>query len=202
MKNYNFLRTDSESNPLTSPPKSTPIAPTTGNENNELSFDEKKIASIASSNKSKEDIKGSINRTKCFKIVEKVKVKKGLPDLESAMTLITGLCQKGGSNKNAGNTIYERNGKSLSSSELHIIIEEIEKKGTIRQFARTMANDIANFAIIMEEEGDLAKQIKLQHPNLSNEELVWCSNFQTNNPNCPKRIKDWLVENYNKRFRN
>lgn len=178
---------------------------TSSNENNttslDLNFDSTKVTNLTKSNTSKDEAKGILSRVKCFKVIEKVKTKKGLTDMETAMALITGLLQRGGSNKNAGNTIYERDGKTLSSNELHGFIEEIAKKATIRQFARTMADDIAMFAQNMEEEGDLAKQIKLQHSDLSIDELVWCSNFQTKNPNCPKRIRNWLVDNYNKRFR-
>lgn len=52
-----------------------------------------------------------------------------------------------------------------------------------------MADDIVEFAKVMEEEGDLAKQIKLQYSDLKIDDLVWCSNFQTKNPNCPKKNK-------------
>lgn len=71
---------------------------------------------------------------------------------------------------------------------------------TPRQFARTMANDIFRFAEIMEEEGDLARQIAMDYPNLTLKEKVWCSNFQTTNPDCPESMKAWLVTNFRNRF--
>jgi hypothetical protein len=164
-------------------------------------LDASKIGNLVKPNVDILDVKGNINRVKCFKIIEKVRTKKKFESQEIAMAMITGLVQNGGSNKSAGNTIFERNGLTLSSNEFHSCIIEFEKNGTIRQFARTMADDVIEFARAMEEEGDLAKQIKLQYSDLNIEDLIWCSNFQTKNPNCPKKIKNWLVENYNKRFR-
>lgn len=182
---------------------------TKDNNNNNLSnstalnsFDSGKIAALANSNKTKEEKKGILSKEKCFMVIENTRKRKELPDKETAMALITGLVQNGGSNKSAGNTSYERGNKILNSNELQQIITDVEKNATIRQFARTMANDIAEFAIIMEEEGDLAKQMRINHSDLSLIDLAWCSNFQTKNPNCPKKVRNWLAENYSKRFRN
>ena len=50
-------------------------------------------------------------------------------------------------------------------------------------------------------EGNLSRTIKLELKNLSKEDLVWASDFQTYNPNCPSRVKNWLVKNYKERFR-
>lgn len=166
-----------------------------------LIFDKKRINEFEKRITSKEDTKGSLSREKCFKVIEKIKTMNGMEHNEDAMFLITGLLQRGGSNKSAGNTIFNMNEFSISSSDLHKAIASVEKQGTIRQFARTMADDIYEFAVIMQEEGDLAKQIKLQITDLSIHELAWCSNFQTRNTNCPKKVRSWLVENYQKRFR-
>jgi hypothetical protein len=84
---------------------------TSSNENNttslDLNFDSTKVTNLTKSNTSKDDAKGILSRVKCFKVIEKVKTKKGLTDMETAMALITGLLQRGGSNKNAGNTSLE-----------------------------------------------------------------------------------------------
>lgn len=181
----------------TSPDSTPPNPPAT----NDSKFDTAKISNLIKPNIETIDIRGNINRSKCFKVIEKLKIKKKFENQETAMAMITGLVQNGGSNKSAGNIIFERNGLTLNSNELHSCIIEVEKNGTIRQFARTMADDIVEFAKVMEEEGDLAKQIKLQYSDLKIDDLVWCSNFQTKNPNCPRKIRNWLVENYNKRFR-
>jgi len=91
---------------------------------------------------------------------------------------------------------------SLSASELLNIIRSVEKKGTNRQLARTLCKEIFQIAEILEIEGDLANQMQLSYPNMSKDELVWCSNFQTKNPDCPELVRKWLVKNYRERFPN
>jgi len=146
---------------------------------------------------------GMLEKNSCWEIVENLKKKKGIADTETAFALITGLAQTGGSNKNAGpNTSYEIGGFSLNANEFANIIGQTVKGGTIRQFCRTMADEIAMTAQAIEENGDLAKQMILEHPELNNDDAVWCSNFQTKNPSCPKKVRDWLIQNYNKRFKN
>lgn len=145
---------------------------------------------------------GMLSKEICWEIIETTKKKKNIPDNETTLAIITGLVQNGGSNKNAGlNTTYEINGINLNSNEFNNIINQIQKGTTIRQFCRTMADEIAMVALAIEENGDLTKQMILDHPELTLEDAIWCSNFQTKNPNCPKKVKDWLVLNYSKRFR-
>lgn len=44
--------------------------------------------------------------------------------------------------------------------------------------------------------------MKLELGNVTKEEAVWASDFNTYNDNCPERVKNWLLKNYRKRFRN
>jgi hypothetical protein len=49
--------------------------------------------------------------------------------------------------------------------------------------------------------GNLARTMKLEMKNVTHEEAVWASDFQTYNPECPDRVRNWLVKNYRSRFR-
>jgi hypothetical protein len=134
-----------------------------------------------------------------LKLLETLKIE----DQTTLLILITILLQGGGSNKNAGNSvnaIYE--GHTLTSKQLLEIIQQFKKKGTIRQYARGIADEIQTVASILEIEGDLAHQMKLDYPDLSIEDSVWCSNFQTRNSNCPENVRSWLNDNHKKRFKN
>jgi len=74
------------------------------------------------------------------------------------MALITGLFQNGGSNRNAGaNVSYTLSGHTLSASEFQKHCRQTANGATARQFARGMCNEIAEFAAILDEEGDLAR---------------------------------------------
>jgi hypothetical protein len=35
----------------------------------------------------------------------------------------------------------------------------------------------------------------------SNYHGYWCSNFQTTNPNCPEKVRNWLLKNFKERFK-
>lgn len=118
-----------------------------------------------------------------------------------ALLLITGLLQKGGTNKSAGsNTSFSCGNYSLNAQELQNIVLSVNNKATNRKLARTLCNEIAQIALAVNIEGDLANQMRYDHPDLTTTEAVWCSNFQTTNPNCPSKVRDWLVNNYKNRF--
>ena len=125
----------------------------------------------------------------------------GIDQPEIAWILIIGVLQTGGSNQKAGNSIsYTLNEFTLTSQQLNNIIKKITKNGTNRQLARSIADDIVDISISIDLPGDLHAQMLLEHPDLTNLEKVWCSNFQTQNPNCPDRVREWLVINYKSRF--
>ena len=120
---------------------------------------------------------------------------------ETAWILLTGVLQLGGSNQKAGNSISYTVGEyTLTSQQLTNNIKKVVKNGTNRQLARSVANDVATIAITLNIPGDLHSQMALEFPNMSDAEKVWCSNFQTQNPNCPDNVREWLVENYKSRF--
>jgi hypothetical protein len=124
-----------------------------------------------------------------------------ITDDNITMILIAGVLQLGGSNQKAGNAVnYNLGEYSLSSQQLNNFIKKITKNGTNRQLARTLADEIAEIAIALNIPGDLHNQMLLEFPNLSETEKAWCSNFQTQNPNCPEKVRKWLVENFRSRF--
>jgi hypothetical protein len=53
----------------------------------------------------------------------------------------------------------------------------------------------------MQEQGDLAQQMRLEDPSVTEAEGCWCSSFQTGNANCPEKVRRWLTNNYNSRFK-
>lgn len=137
------------------------------------------------------------------KINEKLSENLKIEDPTILSVLITLLLQGGGSNKNAGNSVsVEFEGYTLTSKQLLEVIQQFKKKGTVRQYARGIADQVHEVADNLEIEGDLAQQMKLDHPDLSLKDSVWCSNFQTRNPKCPKNVRAWLNENHKNRFKN
>lgn len=136
-------------------------------------------------------------------IIDSISLNLSIPveNKEITWILITGILQLGGSNQKAGNSISFRIGEyTLTSQQLSNNIKKIIKNGTNRQLARSIANEVATIAMTLNIPGDLHSQMALEFPNLTESEKVWCSNFQTQNPDCPDNVRQWLVENYKSRF--
>lgn len=152
---------------------------------------------------------GIMTKELCEKTIEVLKAIKKWDSNEITFAMIVGVVQQGGSNKlnNNKNITFEMDKIKLTSTELHEAINKAtinlkkKKNYTVRQFCRTMGDEIAEFAAIMELEGDLTQKMRLDVSDLSPEDAIWCSNFQTRNPNCPKKVKDWLVSNFKQHFR-
>jgi hypothetical protein len=159
-----------------------------------------KIADTMHTELSEIRVTNSLTDDICNQIIDKIKEKYSFT-IEQTFVVIAGVLQRGGTNKSArSNTKFIMNGISFSAQDLQNIINTISKNSTNRQFARAMANEIAEIALTLSIEGDLANQMRFEYPDLSSTEAVWCSNFQTTNPNCPDRVRKWLVNNYKNRF--
>jgi len=118
-----------------------------------------------------------------------------------ALVLITGVLQRGGTNKGAGNaTAYTIGDFNMTAQSLQSVVTSVKKGATNRQLARALSNEIAQIALSLDIEGDLSNQMRYTYPDITSAEAVWCSNFQTTNPNCPERVREWLVNNYKSRF--
>lgn len=58
-------------------------------------------------------------------------------------------------------------GFTLTTEEFLNTIQKFKKKGTIRQYARTVANEIQTVVYILEIEGDLVHQMRLDYSDLT-----------------------------------
>merc|ERR1712224_774217 len=119
-------------------------------------------------------------------------------DVETVKNIVL---QRGGTNKGAGNaTAYTIGDFNMTAQSLQSVVTSVKKGATNRQLARALSNEIAQIALSLDIEGDLSNQMRYTYPDITSAEAVWCSNFQTTNPNCPERVREWLVNNYKSRF--
>lgn len=171
-----------------------------------INYDLKKIIRLHSElkNNTKKNTSKSLNKftkEEVTKIINLITENLNITDENITMILITGVMQLGGSNQKASNAVsYHLGAYNLSSQQLNNFIKKVIKNGTNRQLARTLADEIAQIAIALDIPGDLHNQMLLEFPNLSETEKAWCSNFQTQNSNCPENIRKWLVKNFRSRF--
>lgn len=166
-------------------------------------FDLDAISQSPSANENEIGLKMTniLSEETCDDILVKIQEKYGFDDRE-IFVAITVILQRGGTNKSAANEArYVANERNFTAQDLQKIISIVKKNATNRQFARAMANEIAQVAIQLNIEGDLANQMRFEYPDLDSAEAAWCSNFQTTNPKCPEKIRNWLVKNYKDRFK-
>jgi hypothetical protein len=115
---------------------------------------------------------------------------------------ITIILQKGGTSKRMSGSqeaVYGDQSITLSS------IREACKnnKITVRQLARTLREQIIDVMKTLDDpdlEGNLARKFARAHPDATQEEKYWASDFQTDNPECPDRVREWLIADYTERF--
>lgn len=166
---------------------------------NENDFNQIDISNKGPSNKSS----GLMTDTEIKKVLDYCTEKGGFENITDTMVAIAGLCQVGATNKNAGKMLsYSYKTKTIGAKDFWDACQQAKKNGTPRQFARTKGSLIAKIAIQLQEPGDLARQMTLDRADLTMEEMVWCSNYQSTNPDCPEKVRNWLRDNFHKRFEN
>jgi hypothetical protein len=79
-----------------------------------------------------------------------------------------------------------------------------KSKITVHKFARGMKERILDFMVAIGDyasEGNQARKMRLELKNVTREEAVWASDFNTYHDGCTEPVKNWLVENYRNCFR-
>lgn len=144
---------------------------------------------------------GHVSESTTQNIIDAVKNKAKYSSDADAMVMIAALCQMGGTNRGGLHQItFTYRGVRMSGLELNLLIKEAGKGVTARQFAKTHATVIHSIAEALNIPGDLAKKRELDVARQTQEQAVWCSNFQTKNPDCDKEVRQWLLNNYKSRF--
>jgi hypothetical protein len=111
------------------------------------------------------------------------------------------ICQKGGTSKRAQGEIYATvNGKRITLLQIREVITQNNWKFTLRQWARTYANEIYMISEIYSIQGDLAKILSRSDDSLSEVDLIWCSNFQMDNNNAPTNVRENIKKHFDGLF--
>ena len=92
---------------------------------------------------------------------------------------------------------------TIDNKTLRKAINDTDSSLTPRKLARALRDEIGVLSLHLDIPGNLSKNYLLSHPNSQISELIWASDFQTfsNNPSIPTTVKEWLLDNYNTRFR-
>lgn len=112
------------------------------------------------------------------------------------------IIQKGGTSRRASSQ------QEVTYGSARMTLGEIRDmcnghKMTVRQLARACRDEIYEMIKGLDDEklgGNLAKRFEREYPDATLEEKMWASDFQTDNPNCPERVRRWLINDYERRF--
>jgi hypothetical protein len=163
--------------------------------NNKSEIVKKKQDSLASN-----DAKASLNTVN--EIIEDLANASG-GSTEGSTICLCILLQRGGTSPKQANKVSETwKGARIS---LGMVRNSCAKhKISVRKLARGMAQTIAIIMEYLGEDGyrgNLSKKYLEEHPDASDKDLIWTSDFQTFNLECPERIREWLIKDYNTRFK-
>lgn len=133
-------------------------------------------------------------------LIKAVSKEKKIDEANSFLAIAI-ICQKGGTSKKAQGDIYATvNGSKITLNEIRNIIKNQNMKFTLRQWARTYGSPIQRVCELYSIEGDLAKILTRKDDSLNPSDLVWCSNFQMDNPDCPSNVRDHIKSHFSELF--
>nr|QYB22877.1 hypothetical protein [Nitzschia ovalis] len=135
-------------------------------------------------------------------ILEMIKKKYDLKDLGESVTVLAFLFQGGGTARSCdGNMVVTVFDKDVKLGDIRKILKEAKCNRAERKLARSLANDIYEISATLEIDGNLYK--KIQRSNLEREftsdERAWLSDFQSDNVDCPIKLRNLIVETFQKK---
>jgi hypothetical protein len=142
---------------------------------------------------------------KVDEILTTIKKNYDLQTIEEAITIIAILFQQGGTARGCdGNMSISIFDQTIKLADIRKILKQHSCNKSERKLARSLATEIFEIAHVMEIPGNL--NTKIQKTNLeatySLEEKVWMSDFQSENPDCPVRIRTLILESFKKKETN
>jgi hypothetical protein len=155
--------------------------------------EKKKIVGPRSSKLSEDSIK---------KILELIKKKYNLNELGEAIPILALLFQGGGTARSCdGNMTISIFNQEIKLADIRKILKEASCNKSERKLARSLANEIHAVSVSLELNGNLYKKIQRENMELTFdvEERAWLSDFQADNPDCPKKLRALISGTFQKR---
>lgn len=134
-------------------------------------------------------------------IIEHYKNVTKLKTTEDTFTVIAIFAQQGATARSCdGNMSIKIKEQTFKLSELRKTFSINKCKNGIRKFARTHATEIHFICSKLQIPGNLYNKLQKRQPNLNitAEESYWMSDFQAYNPDCPKDIRDKIIQSFPK----
>lgn len=134
-------------------------------------------------------------------------------DYNEARALIACFLQGGATAKGAdGNMTFDYDGKAYKLADLRNSLKKCGRRNQMRKFARVLAQDIYDIAVMLDLDGNLYKKIYRMVAS-ANEVTVnadldyveahrhWLSDFQESNLNAPQSVRQLITLSYSYKAR-
>lgn len=125
---------------------------------------------------------------------------------EQIETAIALLCQMGGTARACdGNLSVTTGDVTFKLSEIRKAFQKAGCKHGLRKYARTHATEIFHICNELRKLGSTYhgnmyfKIKKLQDAPISEEESIWCSDFQAFNEDAPEKLKNYVISSFPKK---
>jgi hypothetical protein len=121
---------------------------------------------------------------------------------EQALAALAALFQQGGTARGCdGNMSTEIFETTIKLADIRKILKQHSCNKSERKLARALATEIYSIALIMEIDGNLYSKIQKSNLEASYtvEERVWLSDFQSDNPDCPIRMRTLIQETFQRK---
>lgn len=123
-------------------------------------------------------------------------------DRDEAVAILAVLFQQGGAARSCdGNMTVIVFGKTVKLAEVRKILKQMNCGKAERKLARSLANEIFEICKVLGIPGNLSNQIQKSdlEASYTEEERVWMSDFQSNNEDCPKKLRTLILETFKKK---
>ena len=118
---------------------------------------------------------------------------------EDTCTVLAILFQQGATAKSCdGNLTIKYRNKEYKLAHLRAVLKQESLSRNERKLARSLATTIQKISTKLQIPGNLTKKIKQNFPQerISEEEIYWLSDFQTDNKDCPEHLRNLLTKNF------
>lgn len=136
------------------------------------------------------------------KILNKIQEKYNLDSQDQAIAILAVLFQQGGTARSCdGNMCITLFGQEIKLADIRKIMKETSCNKAERKLARSLANQIYAMSLILEIPGNLYNKIQKQdfEKVFTMEEKVWLSDFQSDNDECPTKLRTLILETFKKK---
>lgn len=141
-------------------------------------------------------------KVKVDEILEKITKDFSLNTRDEAVSVLAALFQQGGTARGCdGNMSITMFDQSIKLADIRKILKHHSCNKSERKLARSLATEIFTISQILEITGNLYS--KIQKQNLETEylmdEKIWMSDFQSENPDCPTKIRTLILSTFEKK---